>query len=145
MKHEKSCGAVIFRLHENREQALLIRHKNSSVWSFPKGHVEQGENELQTALREIAEETGVTDLTLDRGFRHTLEYHTKANVIKQVIFFVGQVRRDTALPRNSDEIVQEARWADTDRVPYMLAFDNHRILFRDALSYWHQHRISSGQ
>ena len=140
MKHEKSCGAVIFRLHEDREQALLIRHKNSTVWSFPKGHVEKGENELQTARREIAEETGVTDLTLDPGFRRPLEYHAKSNVIKQVIFFVGSVEEDSALHKTHDEIVQEARWADAEQVPQMLAFDNHRILFRDALAYWHQHR-----
>ena len=58
MKYEKSCGAVIFR-KTDVWNVLLIRHNKGRHVSFPKGHVEPGETESQTAEREIREETGV--------------------------------------------------------------------------------------
>ena len=59
MKTEKSCGAVVLRKNQGRLQVLLIKHINGGHWAFPKGHVERGETEEQTALREIKEETGL--------------------------------------------------------------------------------------
>ena len=58
MKYEKSCGAVIFR-RTDVWNVLLIRHNKGRHVSFPKGHVEPGETESQTAEREIFEETGL--------------------------------------------------------------------------------------
>ena len=58
---EKSCGVVLF----NETKVLLLQHPDGTKvghWDFPKGHVEIGESELQTAVRELAEETGITDL-----------------------------------------------------------------------------------
>ena len=57
MKLEKSCGAVIFK----DNQVLLIKSVKGH-WSFPKGHVENDETELETANREILEETNVKAL-----------------------------------------------------------------------------------
>ena len=62
MKREKSCGAVVYRYNNDVLEVLLIRHRFGGHWSFPKGHVEEGENEFQTALREVKEETGLTML-----------------------------------------------------------------------------------
>ena len=53
---EKSCGVILF----NGQEVLLLQHpdsKNKGHWDFPKGHIENGETEPQTALRELAEET----------------------------------------------------------------------------------------
>ena len=58
MKHEKSCGAVIFR-QSDCWNVLLIRHNKGRHVSFPKGHIEPGETESMTAEREIFEETGI--------------------------------------------------------------------------------------
>ena len=54
MKHEKSCGCIIIE----DKKVLLIKQTNG-VWGFPKGHVEENETELQTAEREVKEETGL--------------------------------------------------------------------------------------
>ena len=59
MIREKSCGALVYRKKQDKVELLLIKHRNGGHWSFPKGHVESGENEYQTALREIKEETGL--------------------------------------------------------------------------------------
>ena len=58
MMHEKSCGAIVYRKSHGNIEILLIKHVNSGHWSFPKGHVEGTETEIETAKREIKEETG---------------------------------------------------------------------------------------
>lgn len=90
MKEEKSCGAVISRESGDGIEILLIRHKNGGHWSFPKGHVEDGETEEQTALREIREETGL-QVRLDQAFRHTVSYSPKELVWKEVVYFAAAV------------------------------------------------------
>jgi len=60
VRYEKSCGAVIFRKTRGKYAVLLIKNRYADFWSFPKGHVEEGENEYQTAIREVKEETGLT-------------------------------------------------------------------------------------
>ena len=69
---EKSCGAVIWRGTPGEHQYLLARH-NGGHWSFPKGHVEGEETEIQTAQREILEETGL-QAEIDTNFRQVVTY-----------------------------------------------------------------------
>lgn len=90
---EKSCGAVIWRERDGVGEYLLARH-NGGHWSFPKGHVESGETEADTALREIREETGLL-ARLDTGFRYVSTYYPKPNVIKDVVFFLATVTGGT--------------------------------------------------
>ena len=79
MKHEKSCGGLIYREHEGETHILLLKHRCGGHWSFPKGHMEAGETEMETALREIREETGLR-VFLREGFREAVEYSPKPNV-----------------------------------------------------------------
>ena len=59
MKREKSCGALVIRKNGEQYDLVLLRHRFGGHWSFPKGHVEDGEHENETALREVKEETGL--------------------------------------------------------------------------------------
>ena len=118
----------------------MIRHRNSSVWSFPKGHMERGESEKQTALREIGEETGVMNVCLDTRFRRTLAYYARANVKKLVVFFVGEGDGEALSEKITDAIVQEAKWVDTNEAEQLLAFENHRTLFAAARGYYRRHK-----
>lgn len=86
MLHEKSCGAIVYRKSHGNTEILLIKHVNSGHWSFPKGHVEGNETELETAQREIKEETGI-DVILDPTFRETVSYSPKRIPIKLSYIF----------------------------------------------------------
>lgn len=55
---QKSCGVVPFRRAGVEPEFLLLFQRGSGTWSFPKGHMETGETEERTALRELFEETG---------------------------------------------------------------------------------------
>lgn len=82
MQHEKSCGAIVYRKSHGNTEILLIKHINSGHWSFPKGHMEAGETEIETAIREIKEETSV-DVMIDPTFRETVSYFPKRDTQKQ--------------------------------------------------------------
>ena len=87
MKREKSCGVLVLRQQVDELYVVLLRHRFGGHWSFPKGHVEAGESERQTALREVREETGLTGIKLMDGFRESVEYSPKPGVKKQVVYF----------------------------------------------------------
>ena len=63
--NEKSCGIILI---DDENQYLLVQLL-AGHWDFPKGHVEQGETEKETALREVLEETGLNVHILD-GFQY---------------------------------------------------------------------------
>jgi len=61
---EKACGVILISRKENAEDRFLIvrQNNNTKSWSFPKGHIEEGETPKETALRELEEETGITKI-----------------------------------------------------------------------------------
>ena len=76
---EKSCGVVLF----NGQKVLLLQYATGQKegdsdlqghWDFPKGHVDKGETEIETAIRELEEETGIKKIILLKNFRKTINY-----------------------------------------------------------------------
>lgn len=90
MQTEKSCGAVVFTRAEKEIRYVIIRHTDGHC-GFPKGHMEPGEDERTTALREIREEVGIRP-TLIEGFREEECYPlpNKPGVTKQVVYFLAE-------------------------------------------------------
>ena len=73
MKHEKSCGAICYTREEGAPRVLVICHRYGGHWAFPKGHVEAGESEEETAMREVREETGA-QVRVRPGYREVTTY-----------------------------------------------------------------------
>jgi len=88
---KKSAGAVIFNETLGERYYLLLLY-DAGHWDFPKGGIEQGESELDAVIREVREETGITDLKLIEGFRQTISYQfksTEGEINKTVVFYLG--------------------------------------------------------
>ena len=98
MTYEKSCGAIVYRKHHGNTEILLIKHINSGHWSFPKGHVEQGETEVETALREIKAETSL-DVLIDPTFRETVTYFPRKDTQKVVVYFIAKAKTFDYVPQ----------------------------------------------
>ncbi len=91
MRREKSAGAVIYNPKTKKFLLLHYPTRGKGHWDFPKGHVEKGEDETETALREIKEETGL-DVDILFGFRDEIKYHFRdKNVLveKTVVYFLA--------------------------------------------------------
>lgn len=102
----KSCGVLPYRMAGNDREYLIVFEQFSKCWSLPKGHMEPGETEVQTAVRELKEETGLTAI-LDTTATATVEYPISPVARKQVIFFLGEV---TGIPRVRDGEIEKFRW-----------------------------------
>ncbi len=129
MRREKSCGALVYRYHGEKLELLLIRHRFGGHWSFPKGHVEAGESEEQTALREVREETGL-EIQLLEGFRQSVEYFPKPYIKKQVVYFLGRAVSNNI--RRQEEEISELRWVDINEAQRMVTFANDKNLIEQA-------------
>lgn len=127
--YEKSCGAVIFRRHSGNVEYLLVKNKKGNKWGFPKGHMELYENEQQTAVREVKEETGLNVKLLD-GFRTVSEYHPKGRIVKQVIFFVAEMTDENVVIQPSE--IERFIWADYGLAIKTFKFSNDRKVLTQA-------------
>ncbi len=128
---EKSCGVVPFR--EERGEILYLVISSAVTkrehWEFPKGGVEEGEREIQTALRELREETGVTDVRILPGFREPIRYiyrRPEGLVSKQVVYFIGKVGNPKVVLRLEE--AKDYRWANYDETYRLIRHANARIL-----------------
>ena len=103
--YERSAGIIPFRRRDNGIEFLLLHSQMvrnpDAAWEFPKGGIEDGEEEHETALREVREETCMTDVFLLPDFRDQVKYQYRRhgqNIEKTVIFFIGEVRDWDSIP-----------------------------------------------
>ena len=129
MQYEKSCGAIIYRKFHGNTELLLIKNQNGGHWSFPKGHVEAGETEEETAVREIKEETGI-DVILDTSFRRVITYLPKKEVPKDVVYFLAKATSYDYVPQ--EEEIAKIKWVEINHAATMLSYDNDRQLVSQA-------------
>ena len=102
----KSCGILPYRIYQGQREYLIVFEEFSQCWSLPKGHMEAGETEVQAALRELYEETGLTGQP-DVTKRAVLEYPLRPIGRKQVILFPALV---TGTPKVRPGEIQNYRW-----------------------------------
>lgn len=132
VQHEKSCGALVIRrdAEDGRQYLLMIRHKAGGTRSFPKGHMEPGETEYMTAVREVYEETGV-QIRIDSKFRETVHYSPMPGVTKEVVYFLTHTEQ-TAVKAREGEIAQ-VEWVPLESVDESLTHENDKLVFRAAI------------
>lgn len=131
MKFEKSCGAIIIKRNSGKIETLLIQMLGGH-WSYPKGHVEDNETEVETALREIKEETNL-DVIIDTRFREITTYSPKPGVIKDVIYFLAFAK--TLDVKVQEEEVANYEWIDINDAIKLITFEEDRKIFKKAIRF----------
>ena len=132
MLREKSCGALVIRRDEEdgKEYLLMIRHKLGGPRSFPKGHMEPGETEYMTAVREVFEETAV-QIRIDSKFRETVHYSPMPGVTKEVVYFLTHTLQKDIHPREGE--TAQVEWVPLEQVEASLTHENDKLVFRAAM------------
>ncbi len=131
---EKSCGTITIKDHK-----VLMVLQNLGHTSFPKGHVEAGETEEETALRETFEETGIRVKIVDNSPRYTISYPVR-DTIKDVIFFLAEVEDDSkANPQESE--INKIMWVDIDKVRDALTHENIKVMWDKVLKDMMEERL----
>lgn len=135
MREIKACGILIIR-GRPIESFLLMRHKDR--WDLPKGHMDAGETEMQCALRELTEETGIerSDIELDPGFRFTIKYEVNSKRYgerchKTVVYFLARLLRDVTITPSEHAGYEWFPWHPPHRIqeetidPLLAAVETH--------------------
>lgn len=130
MNYVKSCGFIVYKRVNNQKFYLVIRSLNGD-FGFPKGHTEPGESEIETAIRELKEETGI-EVKIIEGFRRQIEYELRniPNTIKQSVYFLGECTSDKILCQESE--VSEARFFSYEDAIKILTFEETKSILIDA-------------
>ena len=137
MHYEKSCGALVLRRDENdgKMYILMIRHKQGGHRSFPKGHMERGETEYMTAVREVFEETAV-QIRIETDFRETVHYSPLPGVSKEVVYFLTETKQTEIKPREGE--IAQVEWVPLEEAEASLTHENDKTVFRAAMRKLHR-------
>lgn len=137
---ERSAGGVVVRHREGVPHVLVIRdpYKN---WGLPKGHIESDETPDQAAVREVGEETGLTDLELLEELG-TIDWWFQVDatrIHKFCTFFLMRSRRGEPAPEEAEGIT-DCVWFPLEEAPRRITYDNARAMVEEAAR-----RLSAGE
>ena len=136
MRRLKSCGVILFR----REPVLsFLLMKHADRWDLPKGHVDAGETDLDCALREMEEETGLSRdrVRLDKSFRFaeiyypTYKRYPGEQIEKTLVIFLGWLETDQPITLSEHAGCEWLPWNPPHRIqqntidPLLAAVEQH--------------------
>ncbi|MBS4014765.1 MAG: NUDIX hydrolase [Bacteroidetes bacterium] len=130
IKQTRSAGGVVL----NKKGQILIAGQCGTSWSLPKGQIEVGENSLETAKREIKEETGINQLQFIKKLgvikRTQLSINGKKedkSIIKTIDVFLFKPEQNDLKPEDPQN--PEARWVDKNEVTNLLTHPKDKEFF----------------
>ncbi|KAK7877826.1 hypothetical protein WMY93_031534 [Mugilogobius chulae] len=135
----RACGFIIFRRFSEKLEFLLLQTSyGEHHWTPPKGHVDPGEDDLTTALRETREEAGLTQdqLRVVDGFLQTLRYEVRGRP-KEVLYWLAEVR-DPQTPVRLSEEHQDFCWAQLDQACDLVQYQDLQETLRRAKDFLNQ-------
>src|SRR5919206_2291280 len=145
MIDEKSSGAILFSINnESSKSVFLLLHYASGHWDFPKGNIEDGEDELQAAYREIFEETGIKNVHFLKGFRKKIQYYYRRGdllIRKEVIFYLAKT--NTKEITLSNEHIGYA-WKDYMEAMNQLTYKSAQDLLKEVKMFLETNAINNG-
>ena len=130
---ERSAGFILCKKNGERKYLLLLL--GSDYWNFPKGKLESGESNLEAALRELEEETGITKIEIVDGFTFRYDYSFNAGSLrikKLVKMFLAYYLGGDVVISNEHK---RFKWSTLDEAIAILKFENIKRQLREAESF----------
>jgi len=135
MKSEKSCGVIVY-LDKPDTRYLVVKSKTNDYWGFPKGHIEENETEIDAAIREVKEETGL-EVLIHEDSKTSMEYMISERTIrKEVVLFLGT-------PLSTHITIQESeiaiyKWATFTDTLNLFKYENQKQSLKQAHKFINQ-------
>jgi transcription antitermination protein NusB len=131
---EVSSGGLIYRQEQDQYYFCLVLDAYGK-WTFPKGHVEAGENLEETAVRELQEETGLQNLEVIEYIGETqVKVHKpgEAPFRKMIKYFLIKTA-DTEIKVPDTKELQDVKWFTENEARNTLGYDNAKEIFDNGL------------
>ena len=122
---EKSCGTIII----DNNKVLIIKQKQG-FYGFTKGHMEENETEIETAIRETKEETNL-DVLIYETKRYSVNYKVNNKINKEVIYYLAKPITKNIKKQESE--INEILWVDIDKVIDILTYNNIKNMWKKVL------------
>ena len=135
-KNTHSAGGIIL----NKQNQIVIVQQKHRTWSFPKGHLEKNETELDAAYREIYEECGlkkdvldyVRELPVYSRYKIGLDQANDISELKTLHFFLFRTDEHSLQPKDPENPV--AKWIEKEEVPNYLTHEKDILFFEEVLT-----------
>lgn len=135
--NDSTFGIIPVQRNNGKDSFLVVKSR-SGHWSFPKGHAESGESSLETAARELYEETGlkkVTFITQETFSETRISVEFDETILKTTIWYLCFIDQNEKVNiQDTDEIV-EYRWLGFDDAYELLSHDETKRVFLDARNF----------
>jgi len=130
-KHTKGAGGVVL----NTKGQVLVVNQHGITWSLPKGHIDEGEDELTSAKREIYEESGIPIAKLElikelgsyERYKISLDGGDDLSEQKTITMFLFKTDQEKLKPIDPEN--PEARWVEKDKVADILTHRKDKEFF----------------
>ena len=129
MKKTLTAGGIVL----NKDGLVLVVNQNGNSWSLPKGHIDEGEDKLQAAIREIYEESGITKLELIKElesyerYRIGLDGGEDKSELKQIFMFLFTTKEEKLKPIDPGN--PDALWVKKEEVAELLTHKKDKEFF----------------
>ncbi len=135
MNRVYSSGGVVLRKSEEKLYLLLVRKKDSGVWTLPKGHLDEGETEREAAVREVEEETGYTVIIGERVGEIHFTYTKNGQPFEEIasLFLMQPLRCGR---REATQEISDAQWFSIDEALRVMTYENEKNIVTLAVKSW---------
>ena len=134
MKQTYSAGGVVI----NKDGLVLVVNQNNNSWSLPKGHIDEGEEKFEAAVREIYEESGIRKLKLIKElptyerYKISLDGGDDISELKVIYMFLFTTEEIDLKPIDPDN--PEARWVEKNKISELLTHKKDKEFFLSVIN-----------
>lgn len=133
LKKDYSSGAVVYRYNKGKLEFILVKVANGN-WGFPKGHIEEGENSYQAAIREVKEETNLDIEIIDKDkFKKEISYVVGKGNLKYLKLYLAKTITNEV--KIDDKEISEYRWCDYKEALKTITYTSQRNVLQKARFY----------
>lgn len=129
---ERAAGIILYRRAGDVTEFLLLRNALHGTWGFAKGRAEAHEEPLETARREVKEETGIERFQLDPNFVKSIEYPVRTGAkrrTKVVVYFLAETGDEAIRSDEHDDLA----WVDAAEAGVRIQHVNLRDVLEAAI------------
>lgn len=129
----ESFGIVPFLNEEGTWKVLLILHREGNHWGFPKGKANPNETPLESAIRELREETGliVKEVLHDQPMVEQYQFRRKKEIVLKVVHYYAAFVEGSLILQ--EEEVRDAKWLTIPEALKQLSFREARHILKEFL------------